>query len=326
MNLALWRRMIGESQWLMTACAAVLFGYCWVRVWTVSLVDMSRFEMIVEQFREFERFSPVPIEQLVTFLGRIAMTYDEPICIFTMTVWAIARGSDCISGELSRGTLEMLIAQPVSRLRVLTTKAAVTIVGVAVLAMAAWAGTSVGISVMTVEKKVEPLSLRVPLPVVGEVLIPLTWGEPPPPIRVPIRDYVSPRQFAPAVLNLFAYGLFISDVTTLLSSWDRYRWRTIGLAVGFVITQMVLEVIGLATDSVRWLLNFSCFTPYDPVAFTMLADCSPEAGWAFLLYDTQGQFVSLGPLGHNAILLALGFISFVLAGVVFCRRDLPAPL
>ena len=49
MNLALWRRVIGESQWLITACAAVLFGYCWVRVWTVSLVDMSRYEMIVEQ-------------------------------------------------------------------------------------------------------------------------------------------------------------------------------------------------------------------------------------------------------------------------------------
>ena len=43
-------------------------------------------------------------------------------------MFAIARGSDVVSGELGRGTLEMLLAQPVSRLQVLYTQAAVTLV------------------------------------------------------------------------------------------------------------------------------------------------------------------------------------------------------
>ncbi len=325
MNRALWKKTFGEAQWLMLACSCVLFGYCWLRVWTVGLIDMSRFETIVEQFRDFERFSPVPLDQLVTFLGRISMAYDEPICVVTMTAWAISRGSDCISGELGRGTMEMLIAQPVSRLRVLMTKTAVTVGGVAVLATAAWFGTAAGVATTMVDKEPERASITLHLPLAGEVVIPLPWVDAEP-RRVPISNFVSPRQFIPAAINLAAFGFFLSGVTTLLSSCDRYRWRTIGIAAGFTIVQLAMEVIGTAAEGARWLLRLSCFTSYDPVAFTVIADRSPEEGWALLLYDAGGHFSNLGPLGHNAVLLGLGLIAFALAAVIFCRRDLPAPL
>ena len=76
-----------------------------------------------------KKLMPVPIEVLASERGRLAFAYDHPLVALTMTVWAFARGSDAVSGELNRGTLEMVLAQPVRRTTVLLTHAAVTVAG-----------------------------------------------------------------------------------------------------------------------------------------------------------------------------------------------------
>ena len=91
-------------------------------------MQTSQFAAIVEQlWDEFKDLWPVSLEQLLSYTGRIAVGYNEPIVVFGVCMFAIARGSDVVSGELGRGTLEMLLAQPVSRLQVLYTQAAVTL-------------------------------------------------------------------------------------------------------------------------------------------------------------------------------------------------------
>jgi len=76
MNRALLKKCIGEAQCLWLACAAALFAFCWFRVWLVSRLAMGQFESIIENFREYERFSPVPFEQLFTYTGRVAMMFS----------------------------------------------------------------------------------------------------------------------------------------------------------------------------------------------------------------------------------------------------------
>ena len=66
-----------------------------------------------------EQLMPVSFSQMATSAGRIAVAYDDPIVLLLVTVWAISRGSDAVSGELNRGTMEMVLAQPVTRLGVL---------------------------------------------------------------------------------------------------------------------------------------------------------------------------------------------------------------
>ena len=39
----------------------------------------------------------------------------DPVVVLTATVWGVTRGSDAVSGQLERGTLEMILAQPVRR-------------------------------------------------------------------------------------------------------------------------------------------------------------------------------------------------------------------
>ncbi len=144
MNRALWKKNFFESRWLLAGCAALMFAFQWLRVWLVSQLPLGQFKLILNLLpSQWERLSPVPFEQIATPAGRIAVAYDEPLVILLLTVWAIARGSDAVSGEVGRGTMELLLAQPVRRVSVLATQGAVTILGAAAIAPApGWARAS----------------------------------------------------------------------------------------------------------------------------------------------------------------------------------------
>ncbi len=117
---ALLRKSIDEGRWLWLTLAAVLFVFCWMHVTITSQIDMSRFETLLNNLPEaWEKFSPVPFQKLISYPARIAVTYEEPMLYMLMTIWCIARSSDSVSGELGRGTMEMMLAQPVSRVQVL---------------------------------------------------------------------------------------------------------------------------------------------------------------------------------------------------------------
>ncbi|MFG0255322.1 MAG: hypothetical protein ACF787_09530, partial [Rhodopirellula sp. JB053] len=103
------RKNIGQSSLLFAFLGVALFAFGWVRVWVVKLLDMGQFQTIIEQFRDYEKFAPVSFDALFTYTGRVGMTFDEPIVILCTVIWCVARGSDVVSGELGRGTLEMLL-------------------------------------------------------------------------------------------------------------------------------------------------------------------------------------------------------------------------
>ena len=139
-------------------------------------------------------------------------------------------------------------------------------------------------------------------------------------------DYVEPKVFLPAALNYASLGFFLVGVTSCLSACDRYRWRTIAIVVGFYVFQTILELTGMAVDSLRWLLRFTFFSVYEPVAFSTLASKDTSDGWRWLATESKGYIPDLGPLGYDAVLVGLGSLGIVAALVIFRRRDLPAPL
>ncbi len=322
MKLALLRKSIRESRLLLLSSTIILFAFCWVRVWIVSLLPTERFKTIVEQFREFERFVPVSFEQLFTYPGRIALTYDELIVVMCMAIWAIARGSDCVAGELSRGTLEMVLAQPVSRKRVVITQATVTALGAALLAVATWGGIYAGIHTTHVDEPVAPPAVT--LPVFGmNPADALLKGET---RRVPMSTRVAAGDMWPAAANLFSLGFFLAGLSTLVSSLDQYRWRTIGIVAAIYVVQLIMKIVGLAADNLKWLLNWTFFTAYDPERFVSTALHTPHDAWRIVLVDDRGAWLALGPLGFDILLIGMGLAAYVAATLIFCRRDLPAPL
>jgi len=321
MKFTLWTKTVGQAQWLLAGCTAVLFGFCWLFVWLTRQIEMSRFQGILELLRpEVDQFAPVPFDHLITYPGRIAVCYDHPLVFLTVAVWAIARGSDAVSGPLGAGTLEMVLAQPVSRLRVLLTHATVTVGGVAVLALAAWAGTSCGVH--TVRVKEDPPKWRIP----GtgfEFTSPFAPEDPP---LVPISKKVDARVYGVAAANLFALGVFLAGFATLVSSCDRYRWRTIGIVSAFFVVQMIIKVAAISADELHGLVYFTFMGAYEPQQFVSLGIHVPQDVWSLVLTDEQGRWIGVGPLGCNAVLVGTGLASYTAAALVFTRRDLPAPL
>lgn len=319
MNRALWKKAIRESYLLFLGCASVLYVFCWVRVWITSRLEMGQFQNILENLPEsFQRLSPVPIAQLFSYEGRISVCYEEPVVYLMMAVWAIARSSDAVSGGLGQGTMEMLLGQPVSRKQVIGIHSAVTMIGVLILATLAYAGTATGIATTTTTTTAPPVEI----PLFG-FDIPFTGGRQ---VTVPMSELVTPDVFLPAAVNYFALGCFLVGFTTLMSSWDRYRWRTIGITVAFYVLSTIVELLGLAVDGMKWVKYFTFFAAYEPVRFTSEAVTYPDREWAWIVRDAEGAFAAWGPLSCDALLIGLGVLGIVCGSVIFCRRDLPAPL
>jgi ABC-2 type transport system permease protein len=229
MNRALWKKTILESRWLLAGGMLFMFAVQWLRVWIASFFSVQSMEGIFSFMPvEVEGLLPVSYTQMATTAGRIAIGYDDPIVLLLVTVWAISRGSDTISGELNRGTMEMVLAQPVTRLGVLFSQAVWTIAGGVLLCGAALLGTFVGLQTISLDQPAEF------------------------------------RLFVPAALNLFAITVFLAGLSTLVSSLTNYRARTIGIVGGFYAVSMVAKIIGRAAKGWDWLTYMSFFTPFEP--------------------------------------------------------------
>jgi len=115
--------------------------------------------------------------------------------------------------------------------------------------------------------------------------------------------------FLPGVVNLFAFMLFLAGFSTMVSSWDNYRWRTIGLVGGFYVIQLVMKVMARLVPKLEWLLQFTFLGAFEPQSLII----KQEQAWGLSLQ-------------YDGALIGLGLASYVVAAVVFCHRDLPAPL
>jgi ABC-2 type transport system permease protein len=248
--------------------------------------------------------------------------YSEPLVVLCISIFAIARGTDTISGEIGRGTMEMLLAQPVSRLQVLFTHAFVTLSGVLLLSLVVWLGMYAGIRTTYIKDEVPPADITIPW---LNLKVPNVLGKKELK-RTPLAEKLEVEKFVPAVVNLASLGVFLAGLSTFTSSFDRYRWRTIGLVVGFYVVELIFKVAALASDNLSWLSYCSVFTAYEPEALVSVAVKFPEETWSILRFGSEGHFTRLGPLGYDLVLLGLGGLCYFGSAVIFCERDLPAPL
>ena len=83
-------------------------------------------------------------------IANLAFTADTYVAVEFLMFWpliicfyAIFAGVG-LSREVERGTLDLLLAQPVNRIRVLISKYAVLLVGILLIAAASWAGIAIG--------------------------------------------------------------------------------------------------------------------------------------------------------------------------------------
>lgn len=274
-NTAIWKKTWGDQRGLVLAMAALWSAFPWIYLWLSAQIPMNAFHDVLLRAipEDWQKLSGVPFAEVATYAGRVALAFVDPVVVLAATVWGITRGSDAVSGQVERGTMEMLLAQPVTRRAVFFTQACATTAGAAVLCSvllaAVWTAVSFG----------------------------------------PWAGKVEPERFVPAVLNVFGLMVCMAGITAAVSAADSYRWRTIGILCGFYVFSILAKLVGRMSGIFSWVGYLSVFNAYEP---QRLVGGAADAWRLLAVYD--------------GVLLGVGVLGFVIGGIIFSRRDLPAPL
>ena len=322
MSKPLVKKYAYEGALLFLGLAIGTLVFSWFRVWIVGELDTAQFRQIIDLLpKDWRKFASVDFDWLVSYLGRTSLTLDEPMLITMVCAWGLVRGSDVVSGELSRGTMEMLLAQPVGRRQVYLHHAGLTILTLGALVMICWLGMSLGIWTTSVEESTYP-QIRIPI---IDYSIPLSFL-PPKTESIAMYSVVNPVMYLPGLVNLFCLGVCMGGFASMCSALDRYRWRTLGIVSAFYFSNAGLKMLGMGSEKFWWVEYCSLFGLYHPAGSIERAQIDPFSPIWILSYTPEGEICGLGAMSNGILLLVIGLV-FYFAGLrIFVKRDLPAPM
>jgi len=232
--------------------------------------------------------------QLNQVRDMLSIGFVHPLMQTVFCVWAIGRAAVAISGEIDRGTMELLVAQPVARWKIIVAHGLVDLVTIPLLCLSLWLGHLAGASLMGMLKPGEPTR--------------------------PSEPYVQPFDFVPGLTNVAALLFAVSGYTMWLSARGRFRGRVMSIAVLVTLLQFLVNVVGQLWDAVEPLRQFTVFYYFQPQQIILSNKWTVDVG----KFTTTGH--PLFAVNSVAVLAGVGLVGYALALWSFCRRDLPAPL
>jgi ABC-2 type transport system permease protein len=248
-------------------------------------------------------------------LDVLTIGYVHPLAQTILCVWAIGRAAGAITGEIDRGTMELLLAQPLARTQVVLAHLGVDLVVIPILCLAMWAGSWLGVAWFGEIVDTLPPTSTSAAPMTDLLkLMPAADGTPRPHVM-----QVNPMVLWRALPQVAALLFAVSGVTLWLSSRGRFRGRVLGLAIGVMLVQFLVNLIGQLWPAVAPLRPLTLFFYYQPQQAILKQQWNVDVGAAWQL----GQVVSVpGPI----VLMVVGLVGYALALWTFRRRDVPAPL
>src|SRR5262249_36147512 len=89
-------------------------------------------------------------------MDMLSIGYVHPLMQTLFCIWAVGRASGAIAGEIDRGTMELLLAQPMARSPLVLAHLCRDLITIPVLCLSLWAGTWLG------NQLVGPIQVRKP--------------------------------------------------------------------------------------------------------------------------------------------------------------------
>jgi ABC-2 type transport system permease protein len=327
MTLVLVRKLLRDVRWPLLAVCLILFAFSafWVKIAQRVTTEIAPFFLIIGQaqgigidvFEEVVFKGPGKISQAV--MGGAEIRFEQPndflavellhpVVLILAALWAVGRAAAAISGEIDRGTMELLLSQPVPRSRLVLSHLIVDALVIPALCLSIVAGTQLGL--WLVGPFEVDYSVLNKLPPIARMRV-----EPGPPVLE-----VSAARQGWAVLNLAALTFALSGLGMAISSVGRSRWRTVGVAALVVVLMFVANVVGQLWDDAAFVRPATVFFYYQPQKVWLHADWLVDLGDA---WAGGGPLVRVNVL---AVLFGVGAAGYLAAWRVFTRRDIPAPL
>jgi ABC-type transport system involved in multi-copper enzyme maturation permease subunit len=258
MNLVLLARSLRDSWLLLASCCTMALAFTWLRVWVASQIKVDAFiKFFSESLQIFQALLPVPIEELASPLGRVSFSFEELGLLLLLGLWTVTRATDCLAGRIGAGTMEMLLAQPIRRLTLLTTHTWITLGGVLAIGAASWLGVKLGLQFSEFDKAPPWTAL------------------------------------APAATNFVCLGVFITGAATLISALSRTRAQAVGVVIGCYVVELMLMIIGRLNDRFEWMNRLTILSAYEPTLLTIGLNRDPSAYWP-LFWQYNATLVGLG--------------------------------
>jgi ABC-2 type transport system permease protein len=178
---------------------------------------------LVEQFPALQQFMNFGGGDMFTLSGSIAVGYIHPIAIALLAVFAIAFPLSGVAGERQRGTLEIVLARPVSRRSYYVTLLVAAILFISLAVAATLVGTVIAASAVNVLDELQLAN------------VPVLW------------------------LNGVLLYVAIAAICFAASvSFDRMG-PAVGLASAIILTAYALQIIGSLWPDAEWLQPYSLF-------------------------------------------------------------------
>lgn len=331
MTLILVRKLLRDSRPALIAVCLLLFFFAafWVKITqrvTTQIVPMAR--LISQPFgnaKVLERvFVRGPSKVSQAALGWGEMNFDNPtdflaigllhpIVLVMCLVWGVGRAAGAVAGELDRGTMELLMSQPVPRNRLILAHLIVDAVVLPALCVSFFLGTQFGL--WAVGPFVPDYALLDDAAKESALIQGLIQRIPRDPTPLEVRGRGQVLGLANTLALMFAF----SGMTLALSSVGRSRWKVVGYAVLAVIVMFVANTIGQLWEPAGFVRPLTLFYYYQPQRVMIDGDWMVDLGKSW----TVGRPVPVPAIG---VLFAVGALGYAFALRAFGRRDLPAPL
>lgn len=247
-NTAIWKKTWGDQRVLVLSFIALWTAFPWLYIWLSSQIPMPAFQDVLLRAipQDWQRLSGVPFTEVATHAGRAALAFVDPVVVLAATVFGITRGSDAVSGPIERGTMEMILAQPVTRAAVFISQALATVAAAALLSAVLCGAAASAVALGPWAGKVDP------------------W------------------RLVPAAANVFGLMVCMAGISACVSAADSHRWRTIGIMCGFYVFSILAKLVGRLSNTLAWCGYLSILNAYEPQR--LVGD--PATAWRLLLvYD-----------------------------------------
>jgi ABC-2 type transport system permease protein len=243
-------------------------------------------------------------------MDMMSIAYVHPLVVVILCIWAVGRSSGAIAGEIDRGTMELLLAQPLARFRLILAHLWVDLLTIPILCLSTWAGNWLG------PWLAGPIEVKVPDSPDIPLAVRLILQRPVPPELLAIDSWA----FAPALLSVGGLLFAVSGYTLWVSACGRFRWRVLGVAVFVTLIQFLINLVGqMWEEALGWLRPLTVFYYYQPQNVIL------GRGWS-VDFSVWNHGHALVHVPGAAVLFAVGLAGYALALWTFTRRDLPAPL
>jgi ABC-2 type transport system permease protein len=213
-----WRSQ--RTKLLIVMMGLAIWGFLMPIIYATVGKDLEALISSNPLFRQMSQFGGADVFSLG---GAIALGFVHPIAVALIGVFAVGMGSSAVAGERQRGTLEVLLARPVSRNGMYLTLLLAVGLFIALAVAALLAGSLVG---------------ALAWDVLGEIDV----------ARVPIL-------FLNGWLLWFAFAALALAASV---SFDRLA-PALGITLGVVIISYFLDVLGSLWPDAAWLQPYSLF-------------------------------------------------------------------